>query len=41
MANIDVKEIIVKPINPTKANDFVRKHHYSGKIVNNSCLHFA
>lgn len=41
MANIDVKEIIVKPINPTKANDFVRKHHYSGKIVNNSCLHFG
>lgn len=41
MANIDVKEIIVKPINPTKANDFVRKHHYSGKVVNNSCLHFG
>lgn len=41
MASIDVKEIIVKPINPTKANDFVRKHHYSGKIVNNSCLHFG
>ena len=41
MADIDVKQIIVKPINPTKANDFVRKHHYSGKVVNNSCLHFG
>lgn len=41
MADIDVKEIIVKPINSTKANEFVKKHHYSGKVVNNSCLHFG
>jgi hypothetical protein len=35
------KEIIVKVI-PTKiANEFVKKHHYSGKIVNNSSLHFG
>lgn len=35
------KEIIVKVI-PTKvANEFVKKHHYSGKVVNNSVLHFG
>lgn len=27
---------------PSKiANDFIRKHHYSGKVVNNSKLHFG
>lgn len=35
------KDIIVKPIKPTIANDFVRKHHYSGKVVPNSQLHFG
>ena len=35
------KEITVKVIPSKIANDFVRKHHYSGKIVNNSCLHFG
>lgn len=35
------KEIIVKVIPSKIANDFVKKHHYSGKIVNNSCLHFG
>lgn len=35
------KEIIVKVIPAKIANDFVKKHHYSGKIVNNSCLHFG
>ncbi len=23
------------------ANEFVKKHHYSGKVVNNSSLHFG
>lgn len=36
-----VKDIIVKPINPTAANEFVKKHHYSGKVVPNSQLHFG
>lgn len=36
-----VKDIIVKPINPTAANAFVKKHHYSGKVVPNSQLHFG
>lgn len=35
------KEIIVKVIPSKIANDFVKKNHYSGKIVNNSCLHFG
>lgn len=35
------KDIIVKVIPAKVANDFVRKHHYSGKVVNNSKLHFG
>jgi hypothetical protein len=36
-----VKDIIVKPIKPSVANEFVKKHHYSGKVVPNSQLHFG
>lgn len=36
-----VKDIIVKPINATAANNFVKAHHYSGKVVPNSQLHFG
>lgn len=35
------KEIIVKVIPSKIANDFVKKHHYSKKVVNNSQLHFG
>lgn len=35
------KEIIVKVIPGKIANPFVKSHHYSGKIVNNSLLHFG
>ena len=35
------KEIIVKVIPSKIANEFVKKHHYSGKVVNNSQLHFG
>jgi hypothetical protein len=35
------KEIIVKVIPPKVANDFVKKNHYSGKVVPNSTLHFG
>ena len=35
------KDIVVKVIPAKIANDFVRKHHYSGKVVNNSKLHFG
>lgn len=36
-----VKDIIVKPIKSSVANAFVRKWHYSGKVVPNSRLHFG
>ena len=35
------KEIIVKVISPKIANEFIKKHHYSGKVVPNSNLHFG
>lgn len=35
------KEIIVKVIPSKLANAFIQEHHYSGKIVNNSTLHFG
>ena len=35
------KEIIVKVIPSKIANEFVKKHHYSGKVVNMSTLHFG
>lgn len=37
----DVKSIRVAAISSTDARDFVRKFHYSGKVVNNSCLHLG
>ena len=35
------KDIIVKVIPSQIGNEFIKKHHYSGKIVNNSQLHFG
>ena len=35
------KEIIVKVIPSKIANVFVKKNHYSGKVANNSSLHFG
>lgn len=35
------KEILVRVIPSNVANPFVKKHHYSGKVVNNSQLHFG
>ena len=35
------KEIKVKVIPSKIANEFVKKHHYSGKVVQNSKLHFG
>lgn len=35
------KEIIIKVIPSRIANDFVVKNHYSGKVVQNSQLHFG
>lgn len=36
-----VKDIVVKVIPAKVATPFVRAHHYSGKVVQNSCLHFG
>jgi len=36
-----VKDIQVKVIPGPIANKFVKNHHYSGKIVNNSIIHFG
>jgi hypothetical protein len=36
-----VKDIIVKVIPAKIANEFVKKYHYSGKVVQNSSLHFG
>jgi hypothetical protein len=35
------KEIIIKVIPSKIANEFIKKHHYSGKVVQNSNLHFG
>lgn len=35
------KEISLKVIPGKVANPFMRRHHYSGTVVNNSCLHFG
>ena len=35
------KEIVMKVIPGSVANPFIRSHHYSGKVVNNSKLHFG
>ena len=38
---VNVKEIEVKVIPSNIAVPFIKKHHYSGKVVQNSCLHFG
>ena len=35
------KEISLRVIPAAVANPFIKRHHYSGKIVNNSSLHFG
>lgn len=35
------KEIELKVIPSKIANPFIKAYHYSGKVVNNSCLHFG
>ncbi|MGV3556924.1 Mom family adenine methylcarbamoylation protein [Larkinella arboricola] len=41
MADINVKDIRVKAIDAKSATAFIRRHHYSGKVVLNSQLHFG
>ena len=38
---MNVKDIVVKPIKVQIAKEFVQKHHYSGRVVSNSSLHFG
>lgn len=35
------KDIIVRVIPAKAANEFIKRHHYSGKVVQNSALHFG
>jgi hypothetical protein len=35
------KDLIVKPINARAANSLIKRVHYSGKVVQNSQLHFG
>jgi hypothetical protein len=35
------KDIVVKPISSNDANRIIRSLHYSGKVVNNSAVHFG
>lgn len=36
-----VADIVLKVIPSKIANPFIKAHHYSGKVVNNSCIHFG
>lgn len=38
---VSAKQIVVRVIPASMANAFVREHHYSGKVVSNSKLHFG
>lgn len=38
---MSAKDIIVKPISSQDASRCIKKFHYSGKVVNNSTLHFG
>ena len=35
------KDIVIKPIKASAANELVKRVHYSGKVVNNSTLHLG
>jgi len=38
---VSAKDIVIKPISSQAANALVKRVHYSGKVVNNSTLHFG
>lgn len=38
---VSAKDIVVKPIKASAANELVKRVHYSGKVVPNSQLHFG
>lgn len=38
---MSAKDIFIKPISSKEANDFMKRVHYSGKVVNNSQVHLG
>lgn len=38
---MSVKDIRIKPVPSGRANEFVKEHHYSGRVVPNSQLHLG
>lgn len=38
---VSAKDMIIKVIPASIANDFIKKCHYSGKVCNNSSIHFG
>jgi len=36
-----VKQLVIKPINASISNKFIKLYHYSGKVVANSNIHFG
>jgi hypothetical protein len=38
---MSVKDIVIKPVNSARANEFIKEHHYSGTVVPNSQLHLG
>jgi len=38
---MSVKDIHIKPVDSSRANKFIKRHHYSGTVVPNSQLHLG
>lgn len=38
---MSAKDVILKPIKSSEANEFIRQHHYSKKVVQNSQIHIG
>jgi len=38
---MSVKDIVIEPVDSSRANEFIKEHHYSGKVVPNSQLHLG
>lgn len=38
---MSAKDIVIEPVDPSSANDFIKRYHYSGTVVPNSQLHLG
>jgi hypothetical protein len=38
---MSVKDILIKPVDASRGNEFIKQNHYSGKVVTNSQLHLG